>query len=281
MKIHHAVPMLFLVLAALPAVARADLSAKTLSKQVGLDQRLDSQVPLDLEFRDEQGQPVQLRQFFNGKPVILSLVQFRCPMLCTQVLNGVLKTSQAVEFQMHRDYEVLSISIDPRETAAMAAAKKHRYASSYHRPGAEEGWHFLTGEQDTIDRLAAAVGYRYVYDEKSDQFAHPSGIIVLTPDGRVSRYFYGIDFHPSDLRLGLVESSEGKIGTPVDQILLLCFHYDPATGKYGFAIAAVMRVVGIATMLGLGSFLALMIRREYQRSHVAQSSAASVPSQPR
>jgi protein SCO1/2 len=286
MTTRHALPTLIFLLAALPSAARADLSAKTLSKQVGLDQRLDSQVPLDLVFRDEQGQPVSLRQFFHDKPVILSLVQFRCPMLCTQVLNGVLKTSQALEFQMHRDYEVLSISIDPRETPAMAAAKKQRYASSYHRPGADEGWHFLTGDQDAIDRLAAAVGYRYVYDEKSDQFAHPSGIVVLTPDGRVSRYFYGIDYHPSDLRLGLVESSEGRIGTPVDQILLLCFHYDPATGKYGFAIAAVMRVAGIATMLVLGSFLSLMIRREYQRSHAARCSAAALlsqtrPSQPR
>ncbi len=267
------VPMLLLFLA---SAAHAQGNLQRIAQQVGLDQHLGELVPLDLVFRDEQGRQVQLGEYFRDKPVVLNLVYFQCPMLCTQVLNGLLKSSQALPLQMHQDYEVISVSIDPAETPEMAAAKKERYAGSYRRPGAREGWHFLTGEQAQIERLAAAVGYRYHYDERSQQYAHPSGIIVLTPEGRISRYFYGIDYHPTDLRLGLVESSQGRIGTLADQVLLLCFHYDPATGKYGFVIAGALRIAGLATVAILGGFLVVMFRREVRRSKEARAAASSV-----
>jgi protein SCO1 len=250
----------------LPAACQGQTSPRQFAQQVGLDQRLGAQVPLNLQFRDEQGRVVQLGQFCRQRPVILTLVYFRCPMLCTQVLNGVLRTSQALRLSIGSDYDIVSLSIDPRETPAMATAKKESYVARYRRDGANEGWHFLTGDQSAIDELSHAVGYRYQYDPRSDQYAHPSGIVVLTPEGRVSRYFYGIDYPPGDLRLGLVESSQGRIGTPVDQILLLCFHYDPTTGKYGLAIARVIQLAGIATVLVLGAFLWMMFRLERRRS---------------
>ena len=249
-----------------------------LIQNVGLDQHLDEQLPLDLTFRDEHGKQVRLAQYFGKKkPVILTLVYFRCPMLCTQVLNGLLKSSQAIPLRMEEDYEVISISIDPRETPEMAAAKKERYAAAYRRAGAEKGWHFLTGDQNAIDRITRTVGFRYQYDPKSDQFAHASGIVVLTPEGRISRYFYGIDYHPTDLRLGLVESSENRIGSPVDQFLLLCFHYDPRTGKYGLIINNVLKLAGSATVLLLGSFLWVMYRQERRRTTAARAKEASTP----
>jgi len=269
-------------LAAAPALAQGNL--ERIAQKVGLDQHLGEQVPLDLTFRDEHGRQVQLGEHFRSgeRPVVLNLVYFQCPMLCTQVLSGFLKSSQAMPLQMGQDYEVISVSIDPDETPEMAAAKKERYAGSYRRPGAEEGWHFLTGEQDQIERLAAAVGYRYYYDERSQQYAHPSGLIVLTPEGRISRYFYGIDYHPTDLRLGLVESSQNQIGTLADQVLLLCFHYDPATGKYGFVIAGALRIAGLATVALLGGFLVVMFRREVRRSKDAAAARAmlSLPPEP-
>lgn len=266
--------LLLTPLAAVPASAQGNL--ERIAQQVGLDQHLGEQVPLDLVFRDEHGRQVKLGEYFRRgeRPVVLNLVYFQCPMLCTQVLNGFLKSSQALPLQMGQDYEVISVSIDPDETPEMAAAKKQRYAGSYRRPGADEGWHFLTGEQAEIERLAAAVGYRYYYDERSQQYAHPSGIIVLTPEGRISRYFYGIDYHPTDLRLGLVESSQNQIGTLADQVLLLCFHYDPATGKYGFVIAGALRIAGLATVALLGAFLVVMFRREVRRSKEVAAAAS-------
>ena len=260
------------------ALAQQQIAPNKLVQNVGLDQHLDQQLPLDLTFRDERGKQVRLAQYFGKKkPVILTLVYFRCPMLCTQVLNGLLKSSQAIPLRMEEDYEVISISIDPRETPEMAAAKKERYVASYRRPGAEKGWHFLTGDQNAIDRITRTVGFRYQYDQKSDQFAHASGIVVLTPEGRISRYFYVIDYHPTDLRLGLVESSENRIGSPVDQFLLLCFHYDPRTGKYGLIINNVIQLAGSATVLLLGSFLWVMYRQERRRTAAARANEASLP----
>jgi protein SCO1 len=249
-----------------PANAQQQTSPGELVGRVGLDQKLNQPLPLDLNFRDEQGHEVRLGDYFGDKPVVLSLVQFRCRMLCTQVLNGLLVSSQAVPFTIGQDYTVLSVSIDPREGADLAADKKEKYVGRYRREGAAAGWHFLTGDQQAIDRLAEAVGYRYHYDARSDQYAHPSGIVVVTPQGRISRYFYGIDYHPKDLRLGLVESSENRIGSPVDQFLLMCFHYDPTTGKYGLVIANVLRLAGLVTVLLLGGFLGISFRQEYQRS---------------
>lgn len=247
-------------------LAVSQTSTKRVVQQVGIDQRLNQQLPLDLAFRDERGKAVTLRDYFHGKPVILTLVYYRCPMLCTQVLNGVLESSQAVSLTIGKDYDILSISIDPQETPAMAAKKKKRYVDSYYRPGAQTGWHFLTGRRSSIERLAKAVGFRYVHDATTNQYAHASGIFVLTPAGRISRYFYGIDYPPQDLRLGLVEASENRIGTVADQFLLLCYHYDPATGKYGFIIGNAIRAAGLATMLTLGCFLWLMMRHERRRT---------------
>jgi protein SCO1 len=248
------------------AVGQSPATPKILAKEVGLDQRLGEQVPLDVTLIDEQGQAVALKDLLRDRPVILSLVYFRCPMLCTQVLNGVLKSSQGLTLDMGTDYDILSVSIDPKDTPEGAAKKKETYVAKYRRAGAEEGWRFLTGRPDEVARLAAAVGYRYRYDPKTDQYAHPSGVILLTPEGQISRYFYGIDYSPRDLRLGLIESSDGKIGTPVDQILLLCFHYDPATGKYGLVISRVLQTAGTATALALGAFLWTMFRLERRRS---------------
>lgn len=252
-------------LAIAPALSAA-WEKRSISDDVGIDQRLGERIPLDLPFRDEQGRAVVLGDFFRDKPVILSCVYYRCPMLCTQVLNGVLKAAQGLKLQMGADYTVLSVSIDPRDTPAKAAEKKRNYAREYRRPGADVGWRFLTGQPEAIAALTKAVGFRYRYDAASDQFAHASGVIVLTPDGRISRYFYGIDYPPRDLRLGLVESSQKRIGSPVDQVLLLCFHYDPVTGRYGLAISALLRLAGLATLLALGMFLVRMFLLEKRRS---------------
>jgi protein SCO1/2 len=232
---------------------------------VGIEQHLDAHLPLDAVFRDEQGHEVKLGDYFKNRPVVVMLVYYRCPMLCTQVLNGFLKSSQAVSLQIGRDYQVVTVSFDPRETPQLAAEKKHSYARAYRRDGAAEGWHFLTGDRQSIDRLTKVVGFHYHFDPKSEQFAHASGIALATPDGRLSRYFYGIEYEPDDLRLGLVESSSGGIGSLVDQVLLLCYHYDPLTGKYGLVISGVMRTAGLLTVMVLGSFLAVMYRRERRR----------------
>ena len=206
-------------------------------RDVGIEQHLNAQLPLDAVFRDEHGHEVKLGDYFKDRPVVVMLVYYRCPMLCTQVLNGFLKSSQAVPLQIGRDYQVVTVSFDPRETPELAAEKKNSYVRAYRRDGAADGWHFLTGDRQSIDRLTKVVGFRYHFDPKSDQFAHASGIALATPDGRLSRYFYGIEYEPDDLRLGLVESSSGRIGSLVDQVLLLCYHYDPLTGKYGLVIA--------------------------------------------
>jgi len=231
-------------------------------KEIGLDQKLDAQVPLDLRFRDERGATVALRQFFGTRPVILTLVYYQCPMLCTFVLNGLLTGAKDVSFEMGKEYEVVTVSIDPTETPLLAEAKHTMYAGLYGRPGAVAGWHFLTGDENAIRQLAASVGFRYVYDKASQQYGHASGIMVLTPQGRVSRYFYGISYPPRDLRFALMDASGGKIGNPVDQILLACYHYDPMTGKYGLVISRVIRLAGIATVVAIGGLVLVLRRRE-------------------
>jgi protein SCO1/2 len=253
----------------------AQTPQRNIAEDIGLDQHLNAQLPLDLEFTNEYGQKVRLGDYFGDKPVIVNCVYFRCPMLCTQVLNGLLKASQAVPLEMEKDYRVLSISIDPREDSEMALAKKETYVRSYKRPGADEGWHFLTGSQESITALTQAVGFRYRYDEASDQYAHASGIVVATPDGRLSRYFYGIEYNPRDLRWGLIQSAEHRIGSPVDQVLLLCFHYDPLTGKYGLAISATLRIAGTLMLLAIGVFLVRMYRLERRRSRAESTKVLS------
>ncbi len=244
---------------------RAEVTLPPVLQKVKFEQRLDEQVPLHLSFADETGKTVTLNDYFGDKPVILVLAYYRCPMLCTLVLNGLVQGLLDVPFNAGRDFQVVIVSIDPRETPELAAEKKKTYLSRYGRAGADEGWHFLTGAEPAIDRLTSNVGFRYAYDATRDEFAHASGIILLTPRGRISRYFYDVKFPGRDLRLGLVEASEHRIGSPVDQVLLFCFHYDPADGKYGAAVMNFVRLGGVLTLLALASFLAFLWRRERTR----------------
>jgi protein SCO1 len=230
---------------------------------VRFDQMLGARVPLDAPFRDENGNQVTLRQYFKpGRPVVLSLVYYDCPMLCTQVLNGMASTLHLLNFNIGKDYEVVTVSFDPREKPKLAAAKKKAYLIRLDRSGGEQGWHFLTGDEPSIKQLTDAVGFHYQWDEKMQQYAHASGIMVVTPDGKLSHYFYGVDYAPRDLRLALVEASNLKIGTPVDAALLYCARYDPRTGKYSIIVLRVVRIAGVLTVLLLGSFLIYMSRTE-------------------
>ncbi len=229
---------------------------------VGIDQKLDEQIPLDLVFRDEAGRVVPLRQYFGDKPVVLALVYYRCPMLCNMVLSGLARALKPLSLDVGKDFTVLTVSFDPRETPALAAKKKQRYIEDYGRPGAAAGWHFLTGDQMAIDQLTQAVGFHYRYDPEKDLYIHAAGIVVLTAEGKIARYFYGIDYPSRDLRLGLVEASAGQIGSPVDQLILYCCQYDPATGKYGVIIMNVLRVAGLITVVLLGTFMVIMFRRD-------------------
>ena len=227
-------------------------------QNVGIEQRLDSQVPPDLAFVDDTGRPVKLGDYFGKKPLILNLVYYNCTMLCGEVLAGLTGAMKLVKFDVGNQYDVLTVSFDPRETTAMAAAKKADYLKRYGRPGAASGWHFLTGPADSINALTKAVGFQYQYDAARNQYAHATAIMILTPQGRISRYFYGVDFPPKDLRMGLVEASHEKIGNPIDQILLYCYHYDPATGKYGAVVSNMLKVGGALTILLLGGLVLIL-----------------------
>jgi protein SCO1/2 len=231
-------------------------------RNVGIDQRLNEQLPLDIEFRNEEGRLVTLRDFFREKPVILSLVYHECPMLCSEVLEGMLRAFRVLRFDVGKEFEVLTVSFNPREDASLARSAKESYLRRYKRESAAGGWHFLTGDQTSIDRITKAVGFRYSYDAQKNLYAHAGGIMVLTPQGRLSRYFYGIEFAPKDLRLGLVEASQNKIGSIVDQVLLFCYHYDPVSGKYGLVIMTAIRVIGVLFVVGLSAYLIVMLRRE-------------------
>lgn len=262
-------PLLLLLLISASVEAQDSTDMNEIVKEVGLDQKLGSQVPLDLTFRDESGNMVRLGDYFGQKPVILTLVYYECPMLCTLILNGTLRAMRALEFSAGKEFEVVTVSINPRETPELASRKKTQYLESYDREGSGAGWHFLTGQEDQIKPLADAVGFRYRYDEDSGQYAHASGIMVLTPNGQVARYFYGVEYSPRDLRLGLVEASSSKIGSPVDQVLLLCYHYDPTSGKYTVAVMTFLRIAGGLTLLGIGLLILILLRRERTTSGTA------------
>ena len=260
--IMHRLSPIVLLLAAAPAAANgADPQTPAVLRDVGFDQRLNEQVPLDLKFTDETGAAVKLADYFGNKPVILVMAYYRCPMLCTLVLNGLVQGMRNMPFTPGTDYNVVTVSFDPRETPDRAAAKKKNYIAKYGRPGAAAGWHFLTGQPEAIEKLTRGVGFRYVYDAKQDQYIHTSGIVLMTPQGRISRYFYGIEFPGRDLRLGLVEASANKIGSPTDQVLLYCFHYDPATGKYSASILNFVRAGGALTVLALAGMVWFLCRR--------------------
>jgi protein SCO1/2 len=244
-----------------PASAKPGILSK-----IGVDQRLNHQVPLDLPFVDETGRAVRLGDFFGRRPVILALVYYECPMLCTQVLNGLTGSLKVLNFDVGREFDVVAVSINPREGPGLAAQKKEAYLERYGRAQTAAGWHFLTGQEENIRRLADAVGFRYVYDEEIEQYAHGAAIELLTPKGIIARYFYGIEYSPRDIRLGLVEASEERIGSVIDSALLLCYHYDPSTGKYGAAAMKLVRVGAVATVAVFGVFLFVSIRRERNRT---------------
>jgi protein SCO1 len=230
---------------------------------VGIDQRLNEQVPLNLTFKDEQGKTVQLGDYFHeGHPVLLNLVYFRCPMLCTEVLNGMTSALKVIRFVPGKEFEVVTVSIDPRETPQLAADKKEMYLKKLGNPEAANGWHFLTGEPPQIAALAAAVGFRYHFDPKLDQFAHAAAIMLITPTGKVAQYYYGVEYSAKDMRLGIVEASQNKIGSLADQVLLYCYHYDPRTGRYGATITNIIRLAGLTTVIALGSSLVMLFRKE-------------------
>jgi protein SCO1 len=238
-------------------------------QNIGIDQKLDQQVPLDLKFRDETGQPVELGKYFGSKPVILAPVYYTCPMLCNEVQGGLASSLAILKFSAGKEFEVVAVSINPRETPEAAQRKKKQFLNRYKRAGAESGVHFLFGDQASIDALMKAIGFRYAYDSKTDQFAHASAIMVLTPQGKLAQYFYGIEYGPNDLRLALVDSSQNKIGSPVDQVLLYCFHYDPASGHFGLVIMNIVRLGGIITVLLMGTFLTISLRRESKMRRAA------------
>lgn len=245
-----------------PTSSRAQ--APKVFQQVGFDQQLDRQVPGSLTFRDHNGRTVTLDDYYGEKPIVLSLVYYECPMLCTLELNGLVRSLKTLEMSAGEDFTIVTISFDPSESPQLAAEKRERYLGEYQRASADDGWQFLTGDEDSIQQLCKAVGFRYVYDFERDEYAHASGIVVLTPGGRVSRYFFGIEYAPKDLRLGLVESSAGKIGSAADHLLLLCYGYDPANGKYGFLVMNALRLGGVATLLALGGFVGVMHYRDHQ-----------------
>ena len=231
-------------------------------KEVGLDQRLGESIPLDLVFKDEAGKDVRLSQYFGKRPVILSLVYFNCPMLCGMTTDGLVRSVRALRFEPGTDYEILSVSFDPKETPEMASEKKHTVMAQYGRKSGPGGWHFLTGDAASIAALTSAVGFRYVWDAEQKQFAHATGVTLLTPQGRIARYFFGIEYPAKDLRLALIEASEERIGTVVDQVLLLCFHYDPKTGRYTATVRNLVRGGAALTLVALAGFVTIMLRRE-------------------
>jgi protein SCO1/2 len=224
-------------------------------QDVGIDQHVDVQIPPDLVFRDEEGRDVRLGDYFGKRPLILALVYYKCPMLCTMVLNDLTRAMNSMKMNCGEQFDILTISFDPNETPSLAVDKKRQYIRAYRRPRAEEGWHFLTGSKESIDSLTRTVGFRYAWDPKYQQFAHASGLIILTPEGKTARYFYGIDYAPTDLQLSLDEASHGKTTSIADQILLFCFHYDPTTGKYSLMIIRLIQAGGILTVLLLGSYV--------------------------
>lgn len=272
MRFYSKTAATFILAAALAAPAGAQVmpepagqpaGAKTgILSKIGIDQRLNEQVPLDLPFVDENGRDVKLGDYFGKRPVILAMVYYECPMLCTQVLNGVVSALGVIKFNAGTEFDLVVVSINPKEGPGLAAQKKQSYVDRYKRPGTAQGFHFLTGKQESIDRLAQAVGFRYVYDPTIDQYAHGAGIEVLTPKGVLSKYFYGIDFAPRDLQFGLIQASEQKIGSRIDDVLLLCYHYDPATGKYGLIAINAIRIGGVATVLAFLTFFFVSLRRD-------------------
>jgi len=235
--------------------------------KVSYEQRLNERLPLDLQFKDEEGRTVRLGDYFGHRPVVLAFVYYDCPMLCTQVLNGIDTSLSVLTETVGKDFDVVAVSFDPRETPSLANGKKKAQVDRYKRAGSEAGWHFLTGEEPAIKTLTDAAGFHYVWDDKTQQFAHPSGIIVVTPDGRLARYFFGIEYASRDVKFALIESSAGRIGNAIDQLLLYCYHYNPATGQYGLVTMSLVRLAGVLTIAALAGFVIVSVRRDARAAH--------------
>ncbi len=269
-----------LLVAALAAIPRLALARTTVQpgdppassvmprelSHASLAQKLDTQLPLDLEFRDSDGKVVALRDLFRGKPVVLQFAYYHCPMLCPMITEGLVRSLRPLSIGVGTEFDALTVSIDDREGPQAAAVKKTKTITDYNRPASAEGWHFLVTQGDSSKRLAEAAGFEYTYDAKNDQFAHAAGVLVLTPQGKISRVLYGIDFAPKDVKLALVEASDNKIGSLVDQVLLFCFHYDPATGTYGKVALTSVRVAGLATVALIAGFVVTQLRRENSKA---------------
>jgi protein SCO1/2 len=264
----RAFALLALLCLAAPGFAQQNsATAPKLPGKVEIVQKLDAQLPLGDSFRDESGKVVKLGDYFtSGRPVVLNFMYYRCPMLCSMVLEGTTSALTELKLDVGKDFDVITVSIDPRDMPEAAAEKKEKYVKRYGRSSAYAGWHFLTGTEGSIKRLTNTVGFMYAYDPQNDQFAHGAALMVITPSGRVSKYFYGFEYKPRDLRLGLVEASAGKIGTTTDQLLLLCYHYDPATGKYSKTAMNIVRAGGVVTMFSLAGFIFTMVRAERRAS---------------
>ena len=244
---------------------------------IGFDQNIDQHIPLDTTFRDESGATVRLGDYFGRRPVVLVFAYYDCPMLCTQVIHGLSSALGVLSLLPGKDFEIVTVSFNPADTPATALSKKAIYVERYKQPGAAAAWHFLTGDPPSIERLTKAAGFRYAWDEDTKQFAHPSGIVVVTPDGRLARYLFGIEYGPRDLRFAIVEASAGKVGSIVDSLLLYCFHYDPTMGRYGLVVMRAIRLAGAATVLALAAFIYVMLRRERRGSGPAARGTSGGP----
>ncbi len=270
-KVRHIVGIAALLLAAGTALRAQAVPSNTgpaaagmpaALQNVGFEPPLNGQMPLDLTFHDETGREVRLREYFGQKPVVLAFVYYGCPMLCDQVEQGVVGVLRMLSFNPGRDYEVVFVSFDSRETPDMAAEKKKKALAHFRRPETDSGWHFLTGSKESIDATTKAANFRFSFDARNNLFAHASGVLVLTPDGHISRYFYGVEYPGRDMRLGLVDASAGRIGTPIDHVLLFCYHYDPSTATYSASILRIIRLGGVLTILCLVGGILISRRRE-------------------
>ena len=244
-----------------PTPGEAASTQASLLQEIKFDQKLDAQVPLDLLFRDETGRAVPLSDYFGKRPVILALVYYECPMLCSQVLSGLTSALDVLQFNVGKEFDVVAVSFNPKEGPGLAQGKRQSTIERYKRPGTEQGWHFLTGPPESIAQLTDAVGFKYAWDETTKQYAHAAGVVVLTPEGKVSKYFFGIEYAPRDLKFGLIQAADNKIGSPVEKLLLYCYHYDPATGTYGVVAMTAVRIAGGLTILGMAAFWFVMWRR--------------------
>jgi protein SCO1 len=237
---------------------------------VRFDPQLNAQIPLDASFVNEMGAPVRLGEYFGKRPVVLVFAYYTCPMLCSQVEQAVVGTLKMLSFNPGTDYDVVFVSFDTADTPDTAAKKKHEALARFARPTTDGGWHFLTGTRDSIDAVTKAANFSYSYDEKSKTYGHASGILLLTPDGRISRYFFGVEYPPSNVRLGLVDASAGKIGTPVDHLLLFCYQYDPTRARYSATVLTVLRMGAVVTLFCMVLGFVIFRRREHRNEHPSQ-----------